>query len=300
MAWLTWFVKHIDVGTASFAVAAFSLAVAVLSVALTRRGTNAAVRSAKAAEDQASGVRQQVDAAYAAMSEARQAYESSNLMLLESSRNRVQGQAPKPVVAIDVMLPPIMIRDSDSDPGMEKSRIPDELDFWANRWDEIRFVIRGVLINDGADAFKVIPLGPDFISGATPLSLKRVAKPVRIHPNYRMYLLNGGESALFEWQAGCSVDDWVDLSNRAEGGASVQAEFLCFAGSDDQLQTSVAIEIGFDVLRPVSGKKDKWRVVRSTPVIYVVTSRRYAKDVNVLRQDLTGEFWDGKNFWPKG
>jgi hypothetical protein len=167
--------------------------------------------------------------------------------------------------------------------------MPDILDFWENRWDSIELIIRGVLINDGAEFMRVIPLGPRFIAGRTPLAPGFVDEPIRIHPNYSLYLLAEKAVALFEWHAGCSVDNWVDLFRHEPDATPVRAEFLCFQGSNDQNVTTVTLEIGSRMVYPVYGEERKWKVAQSTPIIYVNSERHYHKDTNLLRQELTGE-----------
>jgi hypothetical protein len=301
-AWWTWIVKHINVDTVSVAAAILSLIVAVFSIVIARRATKAAERSARAAEDQAEGVRQQVNEAVIAGDAAKKSYEWSRLLLLESARNRTESQSPKPIVAIEIKTPPKMLRDPEDHYGRDRVEIPEipaELDFWKNRWDIIEFIVRGVLINDGADAMRVIPSGPKFISGRSALATAFVDIPLVIHPNYGMYLLESKSRAIFEWHAGCTVDNWIDISNRADGAIPVDASLICFPGSSDRGVTTVTFEIGSKVVYPILDKKDKWRVRLTQPIIYVNIERDFLRDTNNLRQELTGEFWDGVNFWPK-
>jgi hypothetical protein len=220
-------------------------------------------------------------------------------MLLESSRNRIENLAPKPIIAAQVASSAIMLRHREDSYEYEKVEIPSKLDFWINRWDTIEYIIRGVLINDGTDALRVMPSGPVFIEGRTPLSPKFVTKPTRIHPSYNMYIIRAKECAIFEWHAGCSVDNWVDIFNNAEFAIPVVGELICLPGSYDVGITSVKLEIGSKALLPIWKMEDKWQVSPGEPIFYVTNNREYLRDANRLRQDLTGEFWDGIRFWPK-
>ncbi len=299
-AWWAWIAKHINAGTASVAVAILALIVATFSVVLARRATKAAERSARAAEDQVEGVQEQIREATAAREEAKKSYEWSRLLLLESARNRAESRSPMPIVAIEIKTPPKMLRHSEVDyllDRIEMPEIPDELDFWKNRWDIVEFIIRGVLINDGGDAMRVIPSGLGFISGRSVLVDGFVDIPPLLHPQHDMYLLESKSRALFEWHAGCTVDNWIDISNHASGAIPVTASLVCFPGSYEQSVTTVNFEVGSKVLYPIPDKQNKWRVESTSPFIMLNNEHDFYKDVNLLRQELTGEFWDGVNFW---
>jgi hypothetical protein len=125
--------------------------------------------------------------------------------------------------------------------------------------------------------------------------------PPVIEPDNGAYLLNPGEYALFEWRAGKSLDEWVDTYNsymKDESIESPRASIRCVPGSRDDLYTEVVLSLGGIPIAPTKGRDDRWRI-EDSPWSYVNVSfrRSYPKNVNLVRQDLTGEFWDGIRFW---
>jgi hypothetical protein len=282
-----WIMAHLNVGTGSVAIAFLSALIAVLSAYWAIRSARATDRNAKAAEDQAAAARGQLLEAQQASWHSQEAYK---LSMIENARNRAEQLSPQPIIAFEIAVSTSLMKDMPFEGSRNIIETPDELDFWKNRWNWLGVVVRGVLINDSDKAMRVRPfgIGIRFIQGRTRLADQHVEHPVAMQGLSDIYLIEAREKALFEWDASCSVDNWIDIYEGREPCIPVHAGFNCYPVSHNDVYTSAEMKVSGSLVFPTD-EKNKWRTQGYDPPIHLDYDRKYTTDIKRLRAELTQE-----------
>jgi hypothetical protein len=146
-----------------------------------------------------------------------------------------------------------------------------------------------MIFNDGSQAMLVIPDGCKFVSGATPLVSREVDVPVVVYPIYGEHLLHSGQVALFEWNAGTVVDEWIKLYKNESGANFPSCRFLILSGSRDSEIHSVTISLDVRPLSNPMNLEDDWLIPENSRVIVDLSppNRCYPTDYDRLRKQLT-------------
>lgn len=262
-----------------------------------------ALRSATAAETQVELSRSQVADSAESANQAKESAEMSRLGILEAARQRIHEQSPKPLIVIDrTACRPVFGGDPVNFPDVRTAEPAlDPMDFWECRFRDVYYPIRGTLVNEGSESFRVALQGVTFTSASSKLCANDVAMPPIANPFNSMYLLRPGEMAVFDWWAGGTLDNWVDAYNGDERcQEATDGTFICFPGTANSPVTYIILRLYSKPPKPDEHNANSWIFPElNPPSISINWKRQYHEDTKLLRQELTGEYWDGRTFWPK-
>jgi hypothetical protein len=286
----------------SLVVSVGTLIYTAMAVRQSKLSAIGALRSATAAEDQVELSRSQVADSVQSALQAKESADMSRLSVLETARQRIYEQSPKPLVTIDrSVCHPVFGGDGPGFPTVEAAkRVLDPIAFWERRFEYVYFPVRGTLVNEGSDSMRVGLIGITFTSGITNLATGNVVVPPIAHPTPKLYLIRAGEVAVFDWWAGTTVDNWADFYNGDEKiRECLDGTFVCFPGAANGPVTRVKIRLLDKPLKPGAGNPPRsWTFSElNQPTITIEWKREYREDTNLVRQELTEDFWDGRTFW---
>lgn len=240
---------------------------------------------------QLGALRRQVEHEEQAVVAAKQSADAAESTVRESTRARVDQEAPRVIALMEAPEWPPFV-------DMSRSRMPygneprllerlgqasvagddpfvfDEQESWF-MW----FRARGVLFNEGRGTARVRVDGESrFVSGTTDLykrGLDKIEVPPRVGtPSNCEYLLQPGGAALFEWAYGHTLAEWADAQRNPTPTNPHGAGFVQITSSDHFEQGVVDfifVELEARPIEPVPNRQGHWRLCQDNVVAVGVT-----------------------------
>ncbi|MFD8531371.1 hypothetical protein ACFV0L_28515 [Streptosporangium canum] len=254
----SWIVANVSVERASLVISLLAFAVAVRGVRHAKRSARAAEIQARAAEEQADAAERQVEAAYRQIYEGRavDSVRISEASALIEYRGFLESNMPKIVVGVELTeYPPVWKKHEWSEITSGDSKYPMH-DFGRgfivyslneNMYDELSFIVRGVMANVGDVAAHVVAVEPKFVEGESVLTSGIISIPQYLGRG-NGHLLKPGEMALFEWSASRTVEQWAEIYKDGHRGS--------FKGVSDDWKPLVGHPVGRFLVHPAGSALD--------------------------------------------
>jgi hypothetical protein len=281
-----------------------SLAISLIALFAAGLQTRHAKRSARAAEAQALAAHEQVEAAKQALAtnlQEQRSTEAVELSALADAHAKIDAASPRLILGIEKLdWPPIVfpyVRRDDAYlptpidyPKSVTGEEAKEFDYFMNRWDELYFWVRGVIINDAERSTLIAPRGMELIEGKSALLPGHFKVPPCMDPRWRKYLLRSGEAALFEWRAGYMLQQWVNLYHEARNANPPSATLLAHLSGEEENISTLRLELQAQMVYPISDDEDTWKLPENgNPEIIVHSpSRIYPRSLKWLAKDVRG------------
>ncbi|MEU8382519.1 hypothetical protein [Streptosporangium sp. NPDC048865] len=326
-----WCVANTTIERLALIASALAILVSMRAARHSKRSANAAEIQAGAALNQARITEKQLEATQEQLAElwiSERAAHVSELAVLSEYQSRIEADSPRISVGLEETpgLPVYRIfRHSErlSNPYLrypteDQPSILDELD---NEYDDLYWIVRGVVLNEGTVSVHISADEPEIISGESPIMPEVLNMPIRL--GGREFLLRPGEAALFEWRAEMMLEHWIalyKLDHQAEFSDIKEEDlerwrrirrpvgrFVAWTAGSTDNPTLISIIVDNDPIRPVWSRSNgvreakKWRITdRGKLYVYPKTKRiNDPRDINALEKRIKDlNIWgQSKNPW---
>jgi hypothetical protein len=261
-----------------------SLVIAVLAFLAAIYANRQSRRTRIAAENQAKAVNEQLQESRSASYQALEASKEAKAVTWHDISDRVMERTPKVVVGVEpVEGGPIYVKD-DSDEDELKyptSPPPDQPKiitntFFEDRFSEIYYWVRGVIINEDSRPIQFIPLGPvQLVEGTSDLVDGEFKIPLKMHPSEGRYLLAPGGIAVFKWRASLNLEQWIEVFKETDEAQTLSVVIFSYPAGQPDIASAIKIEL--EDVCPVSNYHtagtDKWEINNDVPYVKVKPPR---------------------------
>jgi hypothetical protein len=225
-----------------------SLVVAALAFVVAFWAGYQAKRSASATEKQARVASEQLWQSTVASNQAEKAAKEAKAVTWHDISDRLMERTARVVIGVEELKrPPILAGDILDESEYPRSAEPDQpkvLNSRSDRYSQVYYWVRGVIINEDTRSIQFIPLGGiRLIDGTTSLIDGEIKVPPKMHPIEGRYLLAPGKAALFEWRSALTVKQWIDYFNNAEGAQQPSAGIVAYPAGDPDSSSYIRIEL---------------------------------------------------------
>lgn len=213
----------------------------------------------------------------------------------EAIRSRVDQNAPRLVVSLSAVKPPLIDNFRTGMPHANELRLlSDEslvhsepadghtFDFDQDRSIFLWFRGYGLLTNEGPTTVRIRPPSESrFVEGRSNLAGGKFVQLPNVEPGlFGLALVPPGDSVLFEWAAGHTVGEWVDASVETRfnhPGGSIWLWAVAFDSREFGAIDTHMMHFRLNMLYPVHGKNSTWQVEYSgnEEVVVLPTRRGY-------------------------
>jgi len=284
-----------------------SLVVSVLAFAVAFWAGYQAKRSASATEKQARVASEQLRESISASYSAQKAAKEAKAVTWHDLNDRLMERAAKVVIGVEELKwPPILIKgffDESEYPRSAEPNQPRILNSRSDRYSQLYYWVRGVILNENTRSIQFIPLGGvRIIEGTTSLVSGEIKIPPKMHPSEGRYLLTPGKSALFEWRASLTVEQWIEVYNESEGARVLSTGIFVYPAGDPETASYTRIEL--EDACPLSSYhtgNEEWEIEDNLPACAQVKPPRLvppkALAQLLLTLDESGEVRNNPRTW---
>jgi hypothetical protein len=255
----TWLAHELTTSRTSLAVSILAFLVAVWSGYQAKRNASAVVTQARVAGAQ-------LEQSLTASSEAKRAAEEARMISLHDVNAQTTERAARVVIGVEELKwPPILLKDPyglTSYPRLAEPGQPKHVNYRRDRFDELYFWVRGVVLNGDIRPIQFIPYrGVELIEGKSGLlGDGEIRIPPKLHPVEGRYLLAPGEAALIEWRATRTIRQWIEIYNETKEAQPPSAGILVFPAGDPETASYIAIQLEVCPLRNDDTDDENWEI----------------------------------------
>lgn len=241
-------------------------------------------RTRIATENQAKAANKQLEESQFASNQALETSKEAKVLTWHDITDRVMERTPKVVVGVEqVESHPIYVKEQSykDEPKYPTTASPDQpkiiIDkFFEDRFSEIYYWVRGIVINEDSRPIQFIPLGPlQLIEGTSGLVDGEFKVPPKMHPSEGRYLLAPGEMALFEWRASLNLEQWIEVFNKTDRAQTLSIVIFSYPAGQPDIASAIIVEL--EDACPVSNYRtsgtDEWEISGNAPYVNVKPPR---------------------------
>lgn len=250
-----------------------SLVVSVLAFVVAFWAGYQAKRSASATEKQARVASEQLWQSKVASNQAEKAAKETKAVTWHDISDRFMERAARVVIGVEALnWPPIVAKDYYDESQYPRSGEPDQQRIFnprsfSDRYSQLYFWVRGVIINEDSRSIQFTPLGGiRLIGGTTSLINGDIEVPPKMHPIEGRYLLAPGKAALFEWRASLMVKQWIEYYEDSKKVQMPRAGIVAHPAGDPDTSSYIGIELDGCPVANDGINEEVWEISKDIPI----------------------------------